>query len=62
MRQRADFMFSSGNVKLIDGPKGIYMVTNEKDEVHMVKLLRNSCTCFAKENCASHIGMPAVYG
>ena len=52
MQHRAQFMFSSGNVKLSDGPKGIYLVTNERNEVHMVKLLKNNCTCFVSKSCA----------
>ena len=32
--------------------KDVYLVINEKNETHMVKLLKNSCTCFASKNCA----------
>ena len=35
MHQRAQFMFANGLVKLTDEPRGIYMVENEKKEVHM---------------------------
>ena len=52
LQQRAQFMFSSGYVKLSDESKDIYLVTNERNDVHMVKLLKNTCTCFASKSCA----------
>ena len=45
---RAKFMSSSVKNTHID----VYLVINEKNETHMVKLLKNSHTLFATKNCA----------
>ena len=49
---RAKFFLEHGLVKHADGDKSIHLVTNEKKDVHMVKLSKNSCTCYATTNCA----------
>ena len=51
-QQRAKFMYSNDLVKLSDKSKNIYLVTNERNEIHMVKLAKNTCTCFSSTNCA----------
>jgi len=48
-------MFKNGNVSLSDTEKQVYLVTNERNEVHMVKYRINNCTCFAKKNCAHYL-------
>ncbi len=46
------FLYNNGGVQLIDASKQIYIVTNERNEVNMVKYSINKCTCFATKNCA----------
>jgi len=51
-QKRAELLFERGCVILSDKKKQIYLVTNERNDVHMVKYTTNKCTCYAQKNCA----------
>ena len=54
-------MFKNGNVDVYEnGEDDVYLVTNEKKVINMVKIRQNSCTCIASKNC-SHIMACRLY-